>query len=156
MLRIVNHRREILYFTSNCSHFPWTSPFFSLPIPGLGDLSQKVCERSKNTCNETDKEEEPLPAQFCFVGYIFRITNLCFFGTDFQLSDFMLTLSDGFFVKATSFEAREAHRYKNNRLGIFRARGGGLLDHPYDPRHPLSTPPTGERQGVNSQAACIR
>ena len=34
------------------------------------------------------------------------------------------------FVKAPSFEAREAHRYYNNRLCIFRARGGGLLDHP--------------------------
>ena len=36
-----------------------------------------------------------------------------------------------FFDKATSFEKREAHRYLNNRLGIFRDRGGGLLDHPY-------------------------
>ena len=36
-----------------------------------------------------------------------------------------------FFVvdKAPSFEAREAHKYLNNRLGIFRARAGGLLDH---------------------------
>ena len=37
-----------------------------------------------------------------------------------------------FFGKAPSFEAREAHRYLNNRLGIFRASGGGLLNHPYD------------------------
>ena len=37
-----------------------------------------------------------------------------------------------FFDKVPSFEAREAHRYLNNRLGIFRARGGGLLDHPSD------------------------
>ena len=35
-----------------------------------------------------------------------------------------------FFDKAPSFEA---HRYLNNRLGIFCARGGGLLDHPYAP-----------------------
>ena len=32
-----------------------------------------------------------------------------------------------FFDKAPSFEAREAHRYLNNRLGIFRARGGGFV-----------------------------
>ena len=31
---------------------------------------------------------------------------------------------DLFFEKAPSFEAREVHRYKNNRLGIFRARDG--------------------------------
>ena len=30
-----------------------------------------------------------------------------------------------------SFETGEAHRYLNNWLGIFRARGGDLLDHPY-------------------------
>ena len=30
------------------------------------------------------------------------------------------------------------------------ARGGGLLDHLYAPRHPPSAPPTGEHQGVNS------
>ena len=51
-----------------------------------------------------------------------------------------------FFDKAPSFEAKEAHRYQNNRLGIFRARGGGSLDHPYAPRHPLSAPPTEERR----------
>ena len=34
-----------------------------------------------------------------------------------------------FFDKAPSFEVREAHRHLNNRLGIFRDRGGGLLDH---------------------------
>ena len=46
-----------------------------------------------------------------------------------------------FFYKAPSFKAREAHWYLNNRLGIFRARGGGLLDHPYAPCHPpLATP----------------
>ena len=33
--------------------------------------------------------------------------------------------------------------------------GGGLLDHLYAPRHPPSAPPTEERQGVNSQTACI-
>ena len=33
-----------------------------------------------------------------------------------------------FFDKAPSFEAREAHQYLNNWLGIFHARGGGLLD----------------------------
>ena len=53
-----------------------------------------------------------------------------------------------FLLKAPSFEAREAHRYQNNRLGIFRIRSGGLLDHPYAPRHPPSAPPMGERQGV--------
>ena len=36
-----------------------------------------------------------------------------------------------FFDKAPSFEAKEARRYLNNRLGIFCVRGGGLLDHPY-------------------------
>ena len=55
-----------------------------------------------------------------------------------------------FCVKAPSFEASEAHRYQNNRLGIFRARGGCLLDHAYAPCHPASASPTGERQGSNS------
>ena len=36
----------------------------------------------------------------------------------------------GFFATAPSFEAWETHRYLKNRLGIVRARGGGLLDHP--------------------------
>ena len=45
---------------------------------------------------------------------------------------------------------------KKNGLGIFRARGGGLLDHSYAPCHPPSAPPVGERQGVNSQTAGIR
>ena len=40
-----------------------------------------------------------------------------------------------FFHTAPSFEAKEAHRYLNNWLGIFRARGGGLLDHPHAPCH---------------------
>ena len=31
----------------------------------------------------------------------------------------------GFFGKASSFEAREAYQYLNNRLGIFHARDGG-------------------------------
>ena len=31
--------------------------------------------------------------------------------------------------------------------GIFRARGGGLLDHPYAPHHPTSAPPTGSVRG---------
>ena len=35
-----------------------------------------------------------------------------------------------FLTRCSLFEAREAHRYLNNRLGNFRARGGGLLDHP--------------------------
>ena len=35
-----------------------------------------------------------------------------------------------FFDTAPSFEAWETHRYLKNRLGIVRARGGGLLDHP--------------------------
>ena len=35
-----------------------------------------------------------------------------------------------FFVKATSFEAGEAHRCYKNWLGIVRARDEGLLDHP--------------------------
>ena len=49
-----------------------------------------------------------------------------------------------FFDMAPSFVAREAHRYLNNRLGIFLARGGGLLDHPYAPCHPPCVPPTEE------------
>ena len=65
-------------------------------------------------------------------------------------------LSSVFFAKAPSFEAREAHWYYNNWLGILCARGGGLLDHPYAPRHPSSAPPTGERQWVNSQTTGIR
>ena len=47
---------------------------------------------------------------------------------------------------APSFEAREAHRYLKNRLGIFRARDGGLLDHPCVPCHPTYSPPTEECQ----------
>ena len=47
---------------------------------------------------------------------------------------------------APSFEAREAHRCLKNRPGIFRARDKGLLDHPYVPRHPSSSPPTEEHQ----------
>ena len=39
-------------------------------------------------------------------------------------SDFNEKYFFAFFGKAPSFEAREAHRYLNNRLGIFRARGG--------------------------------
>ena len=46
-------------------------------------------------------------------------------------------------------------KYSNKRLGIFRARGGGLLDHPYAPHHPPSAPLTGERQGVKSQGSVI-
>ena len=47
-------------------------------------------------------------------------------------SEITLPLLQGlFFDKAPFFEAREAHRYLNNRLGIFRARGRGLLNHPY-------------------------
>ena len=39
------------------------------------------------------------------------------------------SVGSGFYLeKVPSFEAREAHRYWNNQLGIFRARG--LLDHP--------------------------
>ena len=49
-----------------------------------------------------------------------------------------------FFDTAPSFEAWETHRYLKNRLGIVRARGGGLLDHPYAPCHPPSVPPTEE------------
>ena len=49
-----------------------------------------------------------------------------------------------FFDTAPSFEDWETHRYLINRLGIVRARGGGLLDHPYAPFHPLSVPPTEE------------
>ena len=45
-----------------------------------------------------------------------------------------------FFDTAPSFEAWETHRYLKNWLGIVRARGGGLLDHPYAP----SVPPTEE------------
>ena len=45
---------------------------------------------------------------------------------------------------APSFEAWEAHRCLKNRLGIVRARGGGLLDHPYAPCHPPYVPPTEE------------
>ena len=48
----------------------------------------------------------------------------------------------GFFDTAPSFEAWETHRYLKNRLGIVRARGGGLLDHPCAPCHPPSVPPT--------------
>ena len=55
-----------------------------------------------------------------------------------------------FFEKVPSLEVREVHRYLNNRPGIFRASGGGLLDHPWAPHHPLSVPPTEELQGVNS------
>ena len=42
-------------------------------------------------------------------------------------------LVSNFFDTASSFEAWETHghRYLKNRLGIVRARGGGLLDHPY-------------------------
>ena len=38
-----------------------------------------------------------------------------------------------FFDTAPSFEAWETHRYLENRLGIVRARGGGLLGHPCAP-----------------------
>ena len=51
-----------------------------------------------------------------------------------------------FFDMAPSFKAREAHRCLKNRLGIVHARDGGLLDHPYVPRHPSSSPPTEEHQ----------
>ena len=51
---------------------------------------------------------------------------------------------DIFFVMAPSFEARETHRCLKNRLGIVRARSGGLLDHPYAHYHPPSVPPTEE------------
>ena len=36
---------------------------------------------------------------------------------------------------APSFEAWETHRYLRDRLGIVRARGGGLLDHPLCPTY---------------------
>ena len=36
-----------------------------------------------------------------------------------------------FLFAAPSFEAWETNRYLKNRLSIFHARGGGLLDHPY-------------------------
>ena len=49
-------------------------------------------------------------------------------------------LSESFFM-APSNEARETHRCLKNRLGIFRARDGGFLDHPCvpcrQPSHPL-------------------
>ena len=60
------------------------------------------------------------------------------------------------FHKAPSFEAREAHRYLNKRLGIFCARGGGLLDHPYAPCHPPSATPTEKHLGVSSYTIGIR
>ena len=53
-----------------------------------------------------------------------------------------------FFDKAPSFKAREAHRYLNILLGIFRARGGGLLDHPYAPCPPPSATPTEKHLGI--------
>ena len=40
--------------------------------------------------------------------------------------------------------AWETHRYLKNQLCIVRARGRGLLDHPYAPCHPPSVPPTEE------------
>ena len=47
---------------------------------------------------------------------------------------------------ASSKEARETYRCLKNRLGIFHARDGGLLDHPYVPcRHHHS--PYGEVSG---------
>ena len=61
-----------------------------------------------------------------------------------------------FFDKAPSFEAREAHRCLNNWLGIFCARGGGLLDHPYAPCHPPSATPTEKHLGVISYTTGIR
>ena len=61
-----------------------------------------------------------------------------------------------FYYKAPSFEAREAHRYLNNRLGLFRAKGGGLLDHPYAPCHPPSATPTEKHLGVSSYTTGIR
>ena len=52
-----------------------------------------------------------------------------------------------FFVTAPSFEAREAYWHLNNQLGIFHARSGGLLDHPYFPDDPSSATSTEEHQG---------
>ena len=61
-----------------------------------------------------------------------------------------------FFDKAPSFEASEAHRYLNNRLGIFRGWGRGLLVHPYAPGHPPSANPTEKHLGVSSYTTGIR
>ena len=54
------------------------------------------------------------------------------------------TCGNRLFFVAPSFEAWETHRYLESRLGIFRARGGGLLDHPCAPRHHPSVSPTEE------------
>ena len=66
--------------------------------------------------------------------HIFRI-----FGHGYDLGHVL-------FDTAPSFEAWETHWYLKNRLGIVRARGGGLLDHPYAPCHPPSVPPTVDRK----------
>ena len=61
-----------------------------------------------------------------------------------------------FFDTAPSYEARETHRYLKNRLGIVRARGGGLWDHPYAPCHPPFVPPRRIIRKVTSQTTVIR
>ena len=43
--------------------------------------------------------------------------------------------NSAFFDTAPSFEAWETHRYLKNRLGIVRAQGGDLLDHPINPAY---------------------
>ena len=48
----------------------------------------------------------------------------------------LLTMDLVFFDTAPSFETWETHRYLKNQLVIVRARGGGLLDHPYAPCYP--------------------
>ena len=60
-----------------------------------------------------------------------------------------------FFEKVPSFEAREANRYLNNRLGIFRARGRGLLDHAVCPISPSISYPYGEASGGQLIHNCV-
>ena len=48
------------------------------------------------------------------------------FGREDEMAERQVRVKNkSFFDKAPSFEASEAHRYLNNRLDIFHARGGG-------------------------------
>ena len=57
-------------------------------------------------------------------------------------------------MTAPSFEAWETHRYLKNRLDIVRARGVGLLDYTYAPRHPPSVPTMEDRQVGHLTSYC--
>ena len=91
------------------------------------------------------REVKGLSELLLLLGHFSDILNLA--GPEGWLSEGSLIFYLAFLVEAPAFDAREAQQYWNNRLGIFRATGRGLLDHPYAERHHPSAPPMGGASG---------